>query len=168
MTDLVALDLIPATVFDVDEINQLAIKIWSIHYPPIIGEEQVKYMLDKMYAKEKLHHQISKESQTYFLIQLEKQNIGFVSLEFTGNKEAFINKFYISNNHQRNGLGQQTFLRIVNYFKEVSTFSLQVNRQNFIAINFYFKVGFVIEKVEDFDIGDGYQMNDFIMIWKRK
>ncbi len=168
MTDLIALDLIPATVFDVDEINQLAIKIWSIHYPPIIGEEQVNYMLNKMYAKEKLHHQISKESQTYFLIQLEKQNIGFVSLEYTESKEAFINKFYISNNQQRNGLGQQTFLRIVNYFKEVNTFRLQVNRQNFIAINFYFKMGFVIEKVEDFDIGDGYQMNDFIMIWKRR
>ena len=168
MTDLVVLDLIPATVFDVDEINQLAIKIWSIHYPPIIGEEQVNYMLNKMYAKEKLHHQISKKSQTYFLIQLKKQNIGFVSLEYTENKEAFINKFYISNNQQRNGLGQQTFLRIINYFKEVNTFRLQVNRQNFIAINFYFKMGFVIEKVEDFDIGDGYQMNDFIMIWKRK
>ena len=43
---------------------------------------------------------------------------------------------------------------------------LQVNRQNFKAINFYFKAGFKIEKVADFDIGDGYFMNDFIMIWE--
>jgi hypothetical protein len=25
----------------------------------------------------------------------------------------------------------------------------------------------VIERVADFDIGDGYFMNDFIMIWRR-
>ena len=168
MTDLVSLHLIPATVFDVDEINQLAIKIWSIHYSPIIGEEQVAYMLNKMYAKETLHQQISEGKQIYFLLQVEKQNIGFVSLEISKNTEAFINKFYISNAKQRNGLGRQAFLQIVNYFSELTILRLQVNRQNFIAINFYFKMGFVIEKVEDFDIGDGYQMNDFIMIWKRK
>jgi ribosomal protein S18 acetylase RimI-like enzyme len=45
---------------------------------------------------------------------------------------------------------------------------LQVNRQNVVAINFYFKAGFVIEKSADFDIGDGYFMNDFIMYFTRK
>jgi RimJ/RimL family protein N-acetyltransferase len=43
---------------------------------------------------------------------------------------------------------------------------LTVNRQNFKSINFYFKNGFKIEKVEDFDIGNGYWMNDFIMVKK--
>ena len=47
------------------------------------------------------------------------------------------------------------------------TIRLQVNRMNYKAINFYFKHGFVIEKVADFDIGDGYFMNDFVMIWRR-
>jgi hypothetical protein len=37
---------------------------------------------------------------------------------------------------------------------------------NYKAINFYFKNGFTIEKVADFDIGDGYFMNDFVMIWE--
>ena len=42
-------------------------------------------------------------------------------------------------------------------------FKLTVNRQNFKSINFYFKNGFTIESVADFDIGNGYVMNDFIM-----
>ena len=41
-----------------------------------------------------------------------------------------------------------------------------VNRMNYKAVNFYFKSGFTIEKVADFDIGDGYFMNDFVMIWE--
>jgi ribosomal protein S18 acetylase RimI-like enzyme len=41
---------------------------------------------------------------------------------------------------------------------------LQVNRQNYTAINFYFKLGFTIERVADFDIGHGFFMNDFVML----
>jgi len=160
--------LVPASVFDVDEIHQLAYKIWTIHYPPIIGIEQVDYMLKRMYSKETLHHQISEGKQIYFLLQNQKVTIGFTSIEINNNTEAFINKFYILSNQQRSGLGKQAFDELINYFEEVNTIRLQVNRQNYSAINFYFKVGFVIEKVEDFEIGGGFQMNDFIMIWKRK
>ena len=45
---------------------------------------------------------------------------------------------------------------------------LTVNRQNFKSINFYFKNGFKIDHVEDFDIGNGYVMNDFVMLWENK
>jgi hypothetical protein len=41
---------------------------------------------------------------------------------------------------------------------------LTVNRKNFKAINFYFKNGYIIESVEDFDIGESYLMNDFVMV----
>lgn len=162
------MNLVPASVSDVDEIHQLAYKIWTVHYPSIIGNEQVDYMLKRMYSKEKLHHQISEGKEIYFLIQSQNENLGYTSIEIINNTEAFIVKFYILSNKHRSGLGEQTFGAMVKYFDKVNTIKLQVNRQNYIAINFYFKIGFVIEKVEDFDIGDGYQMNDFIMIWKRK
>jgi ribosomal protein S18 acetylase RimI-like enzyme len=42
--------------------------------------------------------------------------------------------------------------------------TLSVNRQNFKSINFYFKNGFKIKSVEDFDIGNDYEMNDFVMV----
>ena len=162
------MNLVPASVFDVDEIHQLAYKIWTVHYPPIIGNVQVDYMLKRMYSKETLQHQISEGKQIYFLLQNQKVTIGFTAIEIHNNSEAFINKFYILNDKQRNGSGKLAFDELINYFEEVKTIRLQVNRQNYSAINFYFKIGFVIEKVEDFDIGDGYQMNDFVMIWKRK
>ena len=43
---------------------------------------------------------------------------------------------------------------------------LFVNRENFKSINFYFKTGFIIEKIIDQPIGENFYMNDFIMIKK--
>ena len=51
--------------------------------------------------------------------------------------------------------------------EQESAVRLTVNRKNFKAINFYFKQGFIIEEVKDFDIGNNYEMNDFIMLYKR-
>jgi ribosomal protein S18 acetylase RimI-like enzyme len=45
---------------------------------------------------------------------------------------------------------------------------LTVNRNNFKSINFYFKNGFRIDSVAQFDIGEGYIMDDFIMVWEAK
>ena len=47
-----------------------------------------------------------------------------------------------------------------------SKLTLTVNRQNYKAINFYFKLGFKIQTVADFDIGNGYVMNDFVMFYE--
>jgi predicted lactoylglutathione lyase len=46
--------------------------------------------------------------------------------------------------------------------KEQNTISLQVNRFN-KAKDFYTKIGFTIKEEKDFDIGNGYFMNDYVM-----
>jgi len=54
--------------------------------------------------------------------------------------------------------------KVCNHAKEngANTLQLQVNRNN-IAVNFYKKHGFKIIAEEDFDIGNGYFMNDYVM-----
>lgn len=77
--------------------------------------------------------------------------------------ELFISKFYIDPNSQAKGVGTIVFNKLVSAYPEVTEIRLAVNRKNFKSINFYFKNGFVIESVGDFDIGSGYYMSDFIM-----
>jgi nitroreductase len=79
-------------------------------------------------------------------------------------RKGFINKFYLLSTTRRSGLGKQVFEALCNIYNSTKEIRLQVNRQNYKAINFYFKMGFVIEACADFDIGDGYFMNDFIMV----
>jgi GNAT superfamily N-acetyltransferase len=150
---------------DIPVIYDLARKIWDQHYPAIIGQEQVDYMLQKIYNADSLKQQMQ-EGQHFFLIELEKIPVGFLSFS-AQDKSVFLNKFYIDTSLHRKGLGRVSFQRFIGIIPEVFEIRLQVNRQNYTAINFYFKMGFVIEKVADFDIGDGYFMNDFVMIWRR-
>lgn len=160
------MQFIQATLEDLDKIIVLAHKIWNDHYPEIIGQEQVDYMLKKMYDAESLKQQM--QSKDLFFLAYPNENeqpIAFISIKEVESGTFFINKFYVDTQTQRSGVGKQLFEFILKEFNP-EVIRLQVNRMNYKAVNFYFKNGFVIEKVADFDIGDGYFMNDFVMIWE--
>ena len=157
--------LIRAGVDDISEIYRLAEKIWNVHYVPIIGQVQVNYMLERIYSSESLTDQLVTKNHLFYLIQELDQNIGFISL--SGHENMFIHKFYIDQDVQSRGYGAEVFRQILAIFPTANSFELTVNRKNFKSINFYFKLGFKIDHVDDFDIGDGYWMNDFIMKYYR-
>jgi diamine N-acetyltransferase len=145
------------------EIASLAKRIWNHHYPAIIGQEQVDYMLDKFYALPALIQQV-KEGQKFYIIKDHDVCIGFVALSQRQQHLVFIHKFYLDHKLQNLGFGKQVF-DIIKFMHPQTTFELTVNRQNYKAINFYFKLGFSIKEVADFDIGNGYVMNDFVMVF---
>lgn len=155
-------NLIKATEEDLTIIADLAKVIWNDHYVPIIGKTQVDYMLENIYNLESLKEQLYTKNHNFYLIQNGKESIGFLSLSSSNNKDYFLHKFYISTSDSNKGIGTQVLKLIVQLLNPKSL-KLTVNRQNFKSINFYFKNGFKIESVEDFDIGNGFQMNDFVM-----
>lgn len=156
-----------AEAADIELIHRLAVSIWNDHYPAIIGQEQVDYMLGKMYSFETLNEQIKGLKQHFYLIENTQETFGFISVEPQEGEILFLHKFYMLSQIQGKGLGAQAFLELMKLYPAIGKVRLQVNRQNYKAINFYFKQGFTIEKVADFDIGDGYFMNDFLMVLKR-
>lgn len=158
--------LLPAFEKDISIIQALAHEIWNDHYPAIIGQEQVDYMLNRMYAAAPMLKQME-SGQQFFLVTNDETPIGFASIENKAQGKYFLNKCYIKTNGQRAGAGSYVINAILAHYADCRELRLQVNRQNYKAINFYFKMGFVIEQVADFDIGDGYFMNDFIMLLKR-
>lgn len=163
---IVNLHLSAASEKDISTIQVLAREIWNDHYPAIIGQAQVDYMLNRMYTEEAMLHQMQ-SGQLFFLVLENETPIGFAALENKGPGNYFLNKCYIKTTQQRTGVGSYVIHEIMKNYRDCRELRLQVNRQNYKAINFYFKMGFVIEQVADFDIGDGYFMNDFIMLLKR-
>ena len=151
---------------DISTIQVLAREIWNDHYPTIIGQEQVDYMLERMYSASSMLKQMH-DGQAFYLVFNDEKPIGFAAVENKSSGQYFLNKCYIKTAAQRSGVGAFVIHAILEKYTDCSELRLQVNRQNYKAINFYFKMGFVIEQVADFDIGDGYFMNDFIMLLKR-
>lgn len=150
---------------DLNTIAKLAHIIWNDHYISIIGQEQVDYMLAKMYNPESLSEQLNEKKHLFFLVEKDNESIGFVSVSSTNEKDFFLHKFYINQQKSNSGIGTIILNSLIEIIKPKSLI-LTVNRQNFKSINFYFKNQFKIERVEDFDIGNGYQMNDFVMVRK--
>ncbi len=150
---------------DIGLIYNLAEKIWNEYYPTIITVAQIEYMLDKMYSPAALKQQML-DGAIFMIAKLKEQPIGYISFNNKGEGNYFLSKFYIDATNQRSGIGAKLFHQVFDGLRDLKTIRLTVNRKNFKAINFYFKLGFKIEEVADFDIGNGYVMNDFVMLYK--
>ena len=142
-------------------ISQLAEKIWREHYPLIISVAQIDFMLIDRYSPEVIEDDI-KRGEKYFLAYINHEPIAFASIEWM-EEYYYLHKLYVDVSKHRGGIGKQFFDYVLSQIDSSKPIKLQVNRQNFKAVNFYFKVGFIIESAGDFPIGGGYYMNDFVM-----
>ncbi len=148
---------------DIPVIYELAKKIWNDYYLSIITQEQIDYMLDVFYSGKSLAKQMD-EGQAFTIAYHEKKPIGYISISTKDKKNYFLHKFYVEITEQRKGIGTEFFKYMTSQLKGAESIELTVNRKNIKAINFYFKNGFKIKEVADFDIGHGFFMNDFVMI----
>lgn len=153
-----------AGVSDIPVIAQLADKIWKKHYPSIIPMSQVTYMLDRMYSPASIKQQMD-DGHEFTIVYDGEEALAYASVSGKANN-YFLHKFYVDTEKHRKGVGRQLYDHLVSKLAKPGNIELTVNRQNIKAINFYFKIGFTIDRITDFDIGEGYFMNDFVMTMK--
>lgn len=123
-------------------------------------------MLEANYSESALFRQQAEGQQLFLIGEDEFEPTGFLGVYLRSEGELFISKWYIRTELHGQGIGKKSFGLLRHEYPDVPCMRLQVNRQNYKAINFYFSLGFRIERCADFDIGNGFFMNDFIMIWK--
>lgn len=146
-------------------VKDLAYRIWPSTYKEILSQEQMAYMLNWMYSIETLEESL--ESDHYFFaIFDEDEALGFLDVELNCPKTSGmkLQKIYVLPEKQGLGLGKKLLNFAIDFGKKqgVNHFTLQVNRFN-KAVNFYKHAGFEIIDEQDFDIGNGYFMNDYVM-----
>ena len=151
----------PAAENDISLIAQLADKIWREHYPAMITVKQIDYMLRTRYSAPVIEAKMQRGEQ-FYLAYLDNEAVGYASIEL---KESYyyLHKFYLDVSKHRRGVGKEFFAYLLMQMEASKPIKLQVNRQNVKAINFYFKMGFTIEYAADFNIGENYFMQDFVM-----
>ena len=155
-----------AQLADIPLIQQLSENIWKQHYINIISMEQINYMLGKMYSTEQLTAELNNPEYEYHLALVDDKACGYMAISKHNENEYLLHKFYILEAARFKGLGEKIF-HLVFDGRTYNKIQLFVNRQNFKSVNFYFKMGFRISVVIDNHFGEGYYMNDFIML-KRK
>lgn len=156
-----------ATADDLNIIKELAETIWPICYGEIISKEQINYMLDLIYSPQVLKAQLEKGHQ--FIIALEENiPIGFASFSEKSEEETTVfrlHKLYVLTSLHTKGIGSFLLDYVCTQSKKngAQMLELNVNKYN-PAKTFYYKKGFEILKEEVIDIGNGYVMDDYVMV----
>lgn len=155
--------ILEATDRDIPLIRELTFKVWPQTYATILTQNQIDYMLEIMYSEESLRKQMA-ENCRFIIIYDDSDPVGFASYQFIGNDVYKLHKIYVLPSQQGKGTGKFLIDYIIDDIrsKKGSSLQLQVNRNN-KAKSFYEKLGFKIIQEADFDIGNGYFMNDYVM-----
>lgn len=155
-----------AAAKDSEIIHNLAKQVWEPTYGNILSVEQLKYMFELMYSIESLNRQME-DGHVYYIAYRKGKPVGYVSVEKENESRFHLQKLYILPSEQGNGLGRLLIDKIKEHVKIERpegdlTLVLNVNRENKAKL-FYEKLGFYVESQGDFEIGNGFYMNDYIM-----
>jgi GNAT superfamily N-acetyltransferase len=154
-----------ATVNDVDAIIRIAEQTWWPTYEPLLGKEQVAYMLSELYSYDKIYSQVNSGAQTFLLLTEEDEPVAFAAYSpREENPDVYkLHKLYCLPVTQGKGYGKILINTVADKIKQAgkNILELNVNRYN-NAKTFYEKMGFEIAYQEDIPIGE-YWMNDYVM-----
>jgi ribosomal protein S18 acetylase RimI-like enzyme len=144
-------------------IQILANEIWPEVYDYMISTEQIQYMLNKMYSLQSLEEQWQNGHQ--FIVLYDHQTpVGFASFEKGKEGNTQLHKLYLKKQEHHKGLGKKMLNFVLEYCRshDQTSVTLNVNRNN-KSLAFYIANGFQIMRSVDISIGEGFEMNDYIM-----
>jgi diamine N-acetyltransferase len=147
-------------------INQLAGVIWRQHYPGIISHEQIKCMLEKMYALDVLRGDMDSRGIHFYRLIVDGQMTGFASIGPLDKPAIWkLHKLYLLPEMHGTGLGSRLLQHCEAEARRFGARRLQlaVNKRNVRAVACYQRNGFAVVESVMTDFGDGFVMDDFIM-----
>jgi GNAT superfamily N-acetyltransferase len=150
---------------DAGLIHDLAASTWWATYGGFISRDQLDYMFGQIYQPASLVRQMREEGQTFLLLRVEGEPVGFASFSVKAPAEKVykLNKIYLRPEQQQKGLGrvllQAAEAQVCQ--RQGRILDLNVNRHN-PARSFYELCGYYVLQEEDIPIGP-YWMNDFVM-----
>jgi GNAT superfamily N-acetyltransferase len=142
---------------------ELVREIWPEVFVPIIGREQVEYMLVHYQGEQAIAGEIERGVR-YFLIEQDGGYIGYFAYSLEEDR-LFISKVYLKKTYRGLGLSSPVFLHLeelaLKHRKD--RLFLHVNRLNTAAVAVYLHRGFAIVKTVDEPLGEKYFLNDYWM-----
>jgi ribosomal protein S18 acetylase RimI-like enzyme len=165
MNKLPQYQILPATGNDLEAIQSLATRIWNDHYPGIITQQQIDYMLDQDYKPKKLQQDLDNHVCIDRLM-IKEELVGFSAYGPTETpREIKLHKLYLDQSLHGQGFGSVLLEHCENQAKSMgyNKIILQVNKENHKAIKAYERNGYYQQQAVVVDIGKGYVMDDYIM-----
>ena len=147
----------------IQSLSMLANDILKEHYDPIIGVIQNDYMLNKFQSVQALTEQLEQNYRYYFVCNMDDEKVGFIGF-YPREEDLYLSKFYLNKNYRGKGIAMDMFEFVKSQAKQLgfSSITLNVNKNNAIAIRAYEKLGLIRVAQEKINIGNGYYMDDYV------
>ena len=153
------------TIENITLIKEIAEKSWRKHYPGILSNEQIEYMLEIMYSETELQNHFENPNYHYYLLGDEEKTLGIMGFEnHYQEKTTKLHRIYLLEEAKGKGVGKFAINFLKNQAKESGDqrIILNVNKQN-PSYYFYVSQGFKVYEEGVFEIGNGYVMDDYLM-----
>jgi diamine N-acetyltransferase len=159
------IEVSPLRLEEAEALVDLAGLIWRQHYPGIISAEQIEYMLAQRY-KPGLVKQLLARGDLWLAARAGEELVGFAHAHPLQPGDTKLDKLYVHPDYQRHGIGGLLIAEVVRHVQPQGTtrLILRVNRQNHPAIQAYLKHGFKVADLVVENIGEGYVMDDYVML----
>ena len=150
------------TPTEIERLVELIQEIWPEVFIPIIGKEQVDYMLVHYQGKDVIAAEIERGVR-YFFVEDGGQPAGYFAYSLEEDY-LYISKVYLKKETRGRGLSSGVFAHFekVAHNEKKGKLSLRVNRGNKQAIAVYLHRGFEIVKSVDQPL-DKFFLNDYVM-----
>lgn len=165
-TPLPELNIRLITPAELPVVRELAHEIWHAAYPGMIPIEQIRYMLERMYAPDELRQEMVVRGVKYALVECEGRPCGYMAWELVPNdRSIFLHKLYVKPDLHGRGVGAASlrWLEKQACAESATCIRLRVNRNNHRAIRAYLRAGFSFGHDLCSDIGGGFVMDDHVM-----
>ena len=151
----------------ISDIAALADEVWHEYFTPIIGAEQVDYMLAKFQSPEQITADVKKNDYTYFIAEDAKKKT-LIGCCGVAHKEDYmlLSKLYVRRDFRGRGIARSLFEEAAAFCRweyGYHKIRLAVDKNNIVAIAIYQKMGFVTVESVKTDIGGGFFMDDYLM-----
>ena len=158
--------IVPGRANDIPLVQRLADQVWREHYPGILSGAQIDYMLARGYSRDALMRFVTERDAGLALARIDGDVAGFAAWYRPEPSATKLDKLYVLPRHHGAGAGRALIEHVVGVARNAGCerLTLNVNRDNAKAIRAYERSGFEIRERGDFPIGEGFVMEDFIMV----
>ncbi|MEZ4755779.1 MAG: GNAT family N-acetyltransferase [Flavobacteriales bacterium] len=156
----------PATTADIPNIRSIAHAAWPVAYASILSPAQLAYMLERMYSEAALHEQLTTLGHRFLLAERDWEAIGFAGYAHRHTPgRTRLHKLYVLPQVKGGGVGHALLEAVLSAAQAAGDHAVELNVNKYNpAKDFYLRHGFTVERDEVIDIGQGYVMDDHVMV----